>query len=282
MSKPAPTRYRTLNWSSYNASLCERGSLTVWFAPGMAWHAAPSVKRGRQQTFSDASIRACLMIRVLFGLPLRQTTVRRWPHRGEPSEAVGARLAGARLLDAAPAPKGARRVAALPGFGRPAAPARGQHRHQGPRRRRMACAQAWRGQAARVAQGPLGGGRGDAGSPRGQNHRKRRRRRTDSAWLVVADPRGRAGRVGDHGWHLRRQWLPRRHRQPRVETIIPPRRNARPWNKDSSGAAGRNEALRAIQRIARTIWHRWSGYHRRSRVETKMNYMKLLGQKLAA
>ena len=60
MSKPAPTRYRTLNWSSYNASLRERGSLTVWFDPSIAWHAAPSGKRGRQQTFSDAAIQACL------------------------------------------------------------------------------------------------------------------------------------------------------------------------------------------------------------------------------
>ena len=33
MSKPAPTRYRTLNWSAYNASPRERGSLTVWFDP---------------------------------------------------------------------------------------------------------------------------------------------------------------------------------------------------------------------------------------------------------
>lgn len=72
MSKPASIRYRTLNWSVYNAALHERGSLTVWFDPGIAWHAAPSGKRGRQQTFSDAAIQACLMIKVLFGLPLRQ------------------------------------------------------------------------------------------------------------------------------------------------------------------------------------------------------------------
>ena len=55
-----------------------------------------------------------------------------------------------------------------------------------------------------------------------------------------------------------------------------------PWKKDSPGAAGRNEALRAIKRLGRTLWRKWSGYHRRSRAETKMNCMKLLGQKLAA
>jgi hypothetical protein len=67
-----------------------------------------------------------------------------------------------------------------------------------------------------------------------------------------------------------------------ADAIIPPRRNAKPWKKASPGAAGRNEALRAIRRLGRTIWRRWSGYHRRSRAETKMKCMKLLGQKLMA
>ena len=66
-----------------------------------------------------------------------------------------------------------------------------------------------------------------------------------------------------------------------AEAIIPPRRNAKPGKKDSPGAATRNEALRAMIRLGRTIWQKWSDYHRRSRVETNMNCMKLLGQKLA-
>ena len=53
--------------------------------------------------------------------------------------------------------------------------------------------------------------------------------------------------------------------------IIPPRKNAKPWKPDSPGALARNEALRASKRSGRTIWRRWSGYHRRSRVETKMH-----------
>jgi IS5 family transposase len=65
-----------------------------------------------------------------------------------------------------------------------------------------------------------------------------------------------------------------------AEAIIPPRRNARPWKKDSPGARGRNDDLRAMKRFGRTLWRKWSGYHRRSRVETKVNCMKLLGQKL--
>ena len=42
------------------------------------------------------------------------------------------------------------------------------------------------------------------------------------------------------------------------------------------------EALRAAKYLGRALWRRWSGYHRRSRVETKMHCMKLLGQRLMA
>jgi len=74
MSKPAPTRCRTLNWSAYNASLRERDSLRVWFDPSAPWYVAPSGKRGAQPIYSDAAVQACLTVKVLFGLPLRQTT----------------------------------------------------------------------------------------------------------------------------------------------------------------------------------------------------------------
>jgi len=45
-----------------------------WFDAEMAWEAQPSGRRGRQQAYSDAAIQACLTIKVLFGLPLHQTT----------------------------------------------------------------------------------------------------------------------------------------------------------------------------------------------------------------
>lgn len=67
--------------------------------------------------------------------------------------------------------------------------------------------------------------------------------------------------------------------------IIPPRKNARPWKPwkpDTAGAVARNEILRTSKRVGRTIWRRWSGYHRRSRAETKMHCVKLLGQRLSA
>ena len=74
MSKPEAPKYRTTNWSSYNAALKSRGSLLVWFDRDMAWFAGKNGKRGRSDTFSDAAIKFCLMVKGLFGLPLRQTT----------------------------------------------------------------------------------------------------------------------------------------------------------------------------------------------------------------
>ena len=67
-----------------------------------------------------------------------------------------------------------------------------------------------------------------------------------------------------------------------AHAVIPPRKNARPWKPTTAGAMARNEALRASKYLGRAIWRNWSGYHRRSRAETKMNCMKLLGQRLMA
>ena len=60
-----------------------------------------------------------------------------------------------------------------------------------------------------------------------------------------------------------------------ADAIMPP---PEPWRKDSPGAGACYEAPRANKRFGRTLWRKWSGYHRRSRVETKMNCMKLLDQ----
>jgi len=66
-------KYKTTNWTAYNAALKARGSLTIWLDHEMQWLAMPSGKRGRQRTFSDAAIQFCLSIKCLVGLALRQT-----------------------------------------------------------------------------------------------------------------------------------------------------------------------------------------------------------------
>ncbi len=74
MSKPEAARYRMTNWKSYNESLRRRGSPLIWMDKDMVWLANKAGRRGRPPVFSGAAIQFCLMVKVLFGLPLRQTT----------------------------------------------------------------------------------------------------------------------------------------------------------------------------------------------------------------
>ncbi|WP_323769834.1 Hint domain-containing protein, partial [Antarctobacter sp.] len=68
----------------------------------------------------------------------------------------------------------------------------------------------------------------------------------------------------------------------RALAVIRPSRNAKPLKPTSAGAVARNEADNASRYLGRAIWRRWSGYHRRSRVESKMSCIRLLGQSLMA
>ena len=67
-----------------------------------------------------------------------------------------------------------------------------------------------------------------------------------------------------------------------AQVVIPPRKTASLWKRESPGAASRNEAVRACKRLGWSIWKVWSGYHRRSLVETKMHCFKRLGERVAA
>lgn len=67
-------KYRILNWSDYNKSLIERGSLTVWIDENCLekWYSQDSTgKAGRPCSFSDDAILMLLVIRERFNLTLR-------------------------------------------------------------------------------------------------------------------------------------------------------------------------------------------------------------------
>jgi Transposase DDE domain len=63
------------NWAEYDASLRQRGSLTVWFSAKAiaAWRAEPRTTRGGQAHYSALAIRTALTLRAVFRLALRQT-----------------------------------------------------------------------------------------------------------------------------------------------------------------------------------------------------------------
>jgi hypothetical protein len=74
MSRATPPTCRTRNWPAHSEALRRRGSRTIWFDPEVTWEAAPTSKRGRQPSYSDAAIQTCLTMTVLFGMALRPTT----------------------------------------------------------------------------------------------------------------------------------------------------------------------------------------------------------------
>lgn len=278
MSRPIPPAYTTGNWPSYNDALKRRGSLMIWFDPAMTWEAAPTGKRGRQPVCSDAAIQACLTMKVLFGLPLRQTT-------GFVESLL--QLAG---MDWA-----------VPDFSTLSR-----------RQRTLKVNIPYRGSGGVLhllvdSTGIKVEGEGEWNARKHGGAKRRVWRKVhigiDEEALEIRAVEFTASDVGDAPMlpELLDQIPPEQEiasvtadgafdtrkchdaiAARGAAAIIPTRRNAKPWKPDTAGALARNEILRTLTRIGRAIWRRWSGYHRRSRVETRMHCIKLLGQRLAA
>jgi hypothetical protein len=68
-------RHRVTNWREYDASLRNRGSLTIWFTPEAiaGWKAQPRTTPGGQRHYSDLAIETALTLRAVFRLALRQS-----------------------------------------------------------------------------------------------------------------------------------------------------------------------------------------------------------------
>ena len=68
-------KHNVTNWAAYDASLRQRGSLTVWFTNEAigAWKAEAHLARGGQRRYSVLAILTALTLRTVFRLALRQT-----------------------------------------------------------------------------------------------------------------------------------------------------------------------------------------------------------------
>ena len=66
---------KVMNWREYDASLRQRGSLTVWFTDEAiaGWRAEPRTTAGGQPWYSPLAILTALTLRAVFRLALRQT-----------------------------------------------------------------------------------------------------------------------------------------------------------------------------------------------------------------
>lgn len=69
--------YKVNNWKSYNASLCQRGRVTLWIEEGVLrqWREVdPTHRVVGEKTYPDAVILCCLTLGQVYGQKLRQTT----------------------------------------------------------------------------------------------------------------------------------------------------------------------------------------------------------------
>jgi hypothetical protein len=278
MSSWTPTTYKTRNWAEYNQSLKQRGSLSIWFDPEMTWEAEASGRRGRQQTYSDAAIQACLTLKVLFGLPLRQTT----GFVESLLERVGLNWS-------------------VPDFSTLCR-----------RQRTLSVAIPYKGSAGPLhllidSTGIKAEGEGEWNARKHGGSKRRLWRKIhigiDEETLEIRAIEVTSSSIGDAPMlpDLLSQIPPDEDigsvtadgaydtrkchdaiAARNAHAVIPPRKNAKMWKPDTPGARARNEAVRASKYLGRALWRNLTGYHRRSRVETKMHCVKLLGQRLAA
>ena len=269
-------KYRTTNWKAYNAALKARGDLSIWLDKDMQWLAPASGKRGRNQTFSDASIQFCLTIKCLFGLPLRQTLglvqsllkMAGLPWAAPDYSTVCRRQNGINVqVHYRPSGNGLHMLADSTGI-KFLGEGEWKTKKHGAERRRQ-----WRKvhlgidaenmqiRAMVVTTNEVGDSPVAAGLL-GQipNHE------------IVASF------TGDGAYDTKDVHEACHHRK--AIPVIPPRKGAR--LRKGLAFAHRNEAVKACKKLGRTIWKRWSGYHRRSLVETKMNCFKRLGEKVMA
>lgn len=278
MSKPSPTRYRTTNWSCYTASLRKRGSLLIWLDRDMTWLVPPDGSPGRPAVFSDAAIQVCLTIKVLFKLPLRQTTgmVASLLKMADLDWAVPDYTTLCRRQKALAVQIPYRRAdgplnllvdsTGIKFLGDGEWQAR-KHGVQGRRQwRKVHLAMDTATSDIRAVEFTSSG---DGDSP-------------VLPELLDQIPEGEEiGTVtADGAYDTRRCHTAIIDRQ--ATAIIPIRKNGRPWKEDCPAAIARNETLRATRHYGRAFWKRWAGYHARSRIEAKMRCLKAFGERITA
>jgi Transposase DDE domain len=279
MSKPSPARYRTTNWSEYNAALRRRGSLLIWLDREMEWLASPSGRPGRSETYSDAAIQFCLSIKVLFGLALRQAIgmvasllklagLEDWP---VPDYSTLCRRQGTVTIQIPYRRSGGPLHLLVDSTGvKMRGDGEWQVRKHGPSRRRQ-----WRKVhlAMDVATGDIRAVEFTS-SQTGDSPVL-----PDLLAQIPADQL--IGTVtGDGAYDTRTCHSAIAERG--ATAIIPIRRNGCPWKEDCPAARARNETLRATRYFGRALWKRWTGYHARSRIEAKMLCLKSFGDRIMA
>lgn len=265
--------YKITNWSEYNESLVQRGSITYWFSDDVLaeWnHANQTPRVGHPFVYSDRAIECLLSLRELFRLPYRQT------------EGLARSLAGLMEVDVA--------IPDYTSLAKRAATLRISldiSRHTGP---------------IDVVVDSTGLKVFGEGEWKVRTHGKSKRRTWRKLHLTVNpdtqeieaevltensghDADQVDAQLNQVGGRIRRfygdgsydPWKVRETLTKRgIKQIIPPRHDAkikRHGNRKERPLP-RDQAIRDIRRLGRSGWKEMIGYHRRSLAETAMYRMK--------
>jgi hypothetical protein len=271
-------RHRVTNWTEYDAALCRRGSLTVWFTEEAirAWRAEPRTTRGGQPWCSPLAILTALTLWAVFCLALRQT-----------EGLIGSILHLLGLDLAVPDHTTlSRRAATLevprprPGTGpvhllvdstglKLGGPGEWLVEKHGTKKRR-----AWRklhlgvdAETGRIEAVELTANEVDDGS------------RVGPLLDQVADPL--ASFTGDGAYDRADVYGAVAARHPETAVVVPPRRDAVPSAAAETEPTRRDQHVRSIAEQGRLGWQKASGYNRRALAEAMISrYKRVIGDAL--
>jgi IS5 family transposase len=269
--------YRIRNWSAYNKSLVQRGSITLWINEDVLanWHPEVEGKRlrGGQVQYSDQAIECLLMLKAVYRLPYRQTV-------GFGQSVIDLLGADVRAPDYTTLCKRSADLAMSLPTSNPDEPkhivvdstglkiygeGEWKVRQHGYSKRRT-----WRKLHLSVDENTheiqalalTKAGVDDA----------------EAGKQLVDDTPGEIEQVSGDGSYDKRKFYAACRQRGIKHIIVPPRRDAKIWQHGNSKKEPlpRDQNLRRIRQIGRKQWKVESGYHRRSLAETAVFRFKII------
>jgi len=264
-------RHKVTNWPAYEASLRQRGSLTIWFTDEAvaAWQAEPRTTRGGQPWYSPLAILTALTLRAVFRLAYRQA-------EGLIGSIIGLLGLALRVPDHTTL---SRRAATL----------------EVPRPQRNSIDAGGDAQPLHLLVDSTGLKLCGAGEWLVEKHGTRRRRSWKKLHLGIDANTGRivasaltgkdvddgaqAGPLldqitgslssftGDGAYDQDGVYAGVAHRHPEAAVIVPPRSTAVPSDMAAIAPTRRDRHLQCIAEKGRMAWQKTSGYNRRAKAE---------------
>lgn len=272
--------YRVTNWSTYDAALRQRGSLTIWFSEEAiaAWWAAPRGTPGGQARYSALAIETALTLRAVFRLAFRQAeglvgSLVRLLGLDLPVPDHSTLSRRARTLEVTPRPRADGPLHLLvdsTGL-KLGGPGEWLLERHGSRRRRS-----WRklhigveAASGEIVAVELSAPEVDDASQVGP--------------LLDQVPAPVASFVGDGAYDREDVYRAVEERHPGAAVVVPPRSTAVPSGTASTAPTQRDRHVQLIAENGRMAWQRASGYGARAKAEAAIQRFKqVIGDRLRA